>query len=142
MTSVPPSDPIVALNEVLSEVIDVVLAVRQAHHRVPEGHELHAELDRLSGDIRSWADLLATADSALGVSALDYMPSTTARRPPRLWPGPVSDDEVRQVIGEQLDRLAEHVRAAMSRQDDDRTREVLHRVSEDLQPHLDAFKKP
>jgi len=36
---------VVELGEVLSEVIDAVLDVRQAHQRVPETHALHAVLD-------------------------------------------------------------------------------------------------
>jgi hypothetical protein len=64
-----------AVNDVLSEVIDVVMALRQAHHAVPESHELHAELDQLFSDARTWAELLVEADTARGVSALDYMPS-------------------------------------------------------------------
>jgi DNA-binding ferritin-like protein len=142
MTSVFPDDPIAALNEVLSEVVDVVLAVRQAHHKVPEAHELHAQLDQLLSDARTWAELLVEVDSALGVSALAYMPSVAGRRPPDIWPGPVSDDDVRQVVGEQLGRLAEHVRAALSWQEDDRARELLNRVNAELRSHLDALKKP
>jgi hypothetical protein len=41
-------DPAAALNQVLSEVIDAVLDVQQAHRRVPETHALHAVLDQLS----------------------------------------------------------------------------------------------
>ena len=43
-------DPIAALNQVLSEVIDAILDVRQAHRRVPETHSLHAVLDQLFAD--------------------------------------------------------------------------------------------
>src|SRR5258708_18237489 len=106
MTAEPPHDPIAALNEVLSEVIDVVMALRQAHHRVPETHELHAELDQLFSDARRWAELLMDADTARGVSALDYMPSVAGRQRPDLWHGPVADAELRSVVIGQLDRLA------------------------------------
>src|SRR5260370_30218264 len=114
MTAEPPRDPIAALNEVLSEVIDVVMALRQAHRRVPEGHELHAELDQLFSDAKRWAELLMEVDTARGVSALAYMPSVAGRQPPNLWQGPVGDDDVRQVVVELLDRLAGHASAALS----------------------------
>src|SRR5260221_13153513 len=142
MTQDPPRDPMAALNEVLSEVIDVVMALRQAHRRVPEGHELHAELDQLFSDAKSWAGLLMEADTARGVSALAYMPSVAGRQPPNLWHGPVQDDDVRRVVVEQLDRLAEHVGVALTDQDDDRVRELLDQIKAQLQAHLDAVNKP
>src|SRR5690348_16459045 len=73
-------DPIAALNQVLSEVIDAILDVGQAHRRVPETHALNAVLDQLFADLRAWAGLLADQDQALGVSPLAYMPSAPAGR--------------------------------------------------------------
>jgi hypothetical protein len=64
----PRGDPVAALNQVLSEVIDAILDVGQAHRRVPGTHALHAVLDQLSADLRAWAGLLADQDQALGVS--------------------------------------------------------------------------
>jgi starvation-inducible DNA-binding protein len=136
-----PHDPMAALNDFLSEVIDVVMALRQAHRKVPEAHQLHAELDQLYSDARMWAELLVEADTARGVSALDYMPSGAGRPRPNLWPGRVSDDEVREVVTQQLHRLGEHLRAALSEQDDDRVRGVLDRISLEIQAHLDALMK-
>ncbi len=142
MTSASPHDPMAALNEVLSEVIDVVMALRQAHRKVPETHELHAELDQLFSDARTWAELLMAADTARGISALDYMPSVAGRQRPDLWHGQASDGEVRRVVTEQLDRLAEHLRVALSEQDDDNVRELLGRINAELQSHLDALRRP
>ncbi len=142
MTSASPHDPMVALNDVLSEVIDVVMALRQAHRKVPETHELQPELDQLFSDARTWAELLVEADTARGVSALDYIPSVAGRQRPNPWHGPVSDDDVRQVVTEQLDRLAGHLRAALSEQDDDRVQQLLDRIKAELQSHLDALRKP
>src|SRR5258708_33377236 len=116
LTQDPPRDPMAALNEVLSEVIDVGMALAQATRRVPEGHELHAALDQLFSDAKSWAELLMEADTARGVSALAYMPSVAGRQPPNLWHGPVQDDDVRRVVVEQLDRLAEPAGLGMSDQ--------------------------
>jgi DNA-binding ferritin-like protein len=142
MTSASPHDPMAALNEFLSEVIDVVMALRQAHRKVPETHQLHAELDQLFSDSRTWAELLVEADTARGVSPLDYMPSGAGRQRPSLWQGPVSDDDVRQLVTQQLRRLGQHLRAALSEQDDDRVRDVLDRISTELQSHLEALGKP
>jgi hypothetical protein len=142
MTSASPHDPLVALNEVLSEVIDMVMALRQAHRKVPETHELRAEIDQLFSDARRWAELLMAADTARGVSALDYMPSVAGRQRPDPWHGPVGDEEVRRVLAEQLGRLAEHLRVALSGQDDKHVRELLDRIKAELQSHLDALKKP
>jgi hypothetical protein len=141
MTSESPRDPMVALNEVLSGVIDMVMALRQAHRKVPETHELHAELDQLFSDARGWAELLVAADTARGVSALDFMPSVAGRQRPDLWHGPVRDEEVREVVAEQLDQLAEHLQVALSGQDDDRVRELLDRINAELQSHLDSLRR-
>ena len=134
-------DPLAALNEVLSEVIDVVMALRQAHRRVPEGHELHAELDQLFSDAKSWAELLMEADTDRGVSALAYMPSVAGRQVPNLWHGPVGDDDVSRVVVEQLDRLEGHVRANLAEQEDEHLREPLERINAELQVHLDALNE-
>ncbi len=142
MTSASQHDPVAAFNEVLSEVIDVVMAVRQAHHKVSETHQLHAELDQLFSDARTWAELLVEADTARGVSPLDYMPSVAGRQLPALWQGRVSDAVVRQVVTQQLLRLGEHLSVALSAQNDDRVRELLDRISAELQSHLDALRKP
>jgi DNA-binding ferritin-like protein len=132
----------VALNQVLSEMIDMVMAVRQAHQKVPGTHALHAELGELFNDAKRWADLLMAADTARGVSALDYMPSVAGRQRPDLWHGPVADEEVRRVVAEQLDRLAEHLEAALSEQDDDHVRELLDGINAELESHRDALREP
>jgi DNA-binding ferritin-like protein len=141
MTSPSQHDPMAALNEVLSEVIDVVMGLRQAHRKVPETHKLHAELDQLFSDARSWAEQLMEADTARGVSALDYMPSVAGRQGPSRLPGRAGDDEVRDVVTQQLRLLGEHVRAALSAEDDARVRDLLDRISAELQSHLEALRQ-
>jgi hypothetical protein len=62
-----PHDPVAALNQVLSEVIDVVQDVKQAAQKVTSTHALHAVLDELF-DLRNWARLLVEQVEILGVS--------------------------------------------------------------------------
>jgi DNA-binding ferritin-like protein len=137
--SSPPHDPIAALNQILSEVIDVVLDVKQAYRHVPATHALHAELDELSADLRSWAELLARRDDALGVSPLANMASVAGRELVNLWPGAASDQEVGQVVDDVLDRLGKHVAAAMAVQDDDESRAVLADVERGVLAHRRAL---
>jgi DNA-binding ferritin-like protein len=121
-------DRAAALNQVLSDVIDAILDVRQAHRRVPETHALHALLDRLSTDLRTWALLLADQDQALGVSPLASMTGTSGRTPPSPWHGAASDEEVRRIVGEHLDRLGRRLGAALTEQQDDKVRAALTEV--------------
>jgi len=121
-------DPAAALNQVLSEVIDAILDVRQAHRRVPETHALHALLDRLFADLRTWARLLADQDRALGVSPLASMTGASGRTPPSPWHGAASDEEVRRIVGEHLDRLGQHLGAALAEQQDEKVRAALTEV--------------
>jgi DNA-binding ferritin-like protein len=139
MTSAPHDDPAAALNQVLSEVIDDVLDVKQAHRRVPETHALHAELDRLFDDLRGWARVIADQDQALGVSPLASMPTSAGRTPPHSWHGGASDDEVRRMIGEDLDRLGQYLTAALAEQQNDTVRTALADVQHALQVHRQAL---
>jgi DNA-binding ferritin-like protein len=128
-------DPAVALNEVLSEVIDVVQEVKQAHRKVPEPHPLHAALDHLFDDLLAWAELLVEQDDALGLSPLESMPSVAGRQPPNLWPGATTDGEVRLLIDEHLDRLGRHVTAALAAQGDSGPRVVLASIERGVLVH-------
>jgi DNA-binding ferritin-like protein len=125
-------DPITALNEVLSDVIDIVQEVKQAHRKVPATHALHAALDQLFDDLRAWAQLIIERDDALGQSPLGRVPTAAGRKPANLWPGAPSDDDVRALIGEHLDRLAQHVTVALAAQDDALTRSGLEDIQRGL----------
>jgi DNA-binding ferritin-like protein len=130
-----PDDPATALNEVLSEVIDIVQEVKQAHRKVPETHALHAEIDELSEDLRSWARLLIERDEALGVSPLERIPSVAGRKPPNLWQGEATDEEVTRLLEDHLDRLEQHVTAALAAQDDEGSRAALDSIERGLHVH-------
>ena len=123
----------------LSEVIDAILDVRQAHRRVPETQALHAELDQLFADLRAWARLLADADQVLGVSPLASMPSAAGRTPPNPWHGAASNEEVRRIVGEHLDRLGQHLSAALAEQHDDKVRAALTEVERGSLAHRRAL---
>ncbi len=141
MSSPRRDDPAAALNLVLSEVIDGVLDVRQAYRRVPETHALHAVLDQLFGDLRAWAGLLADQDQALGVSPLASMPTAAGRTPPHSWHGAASDEEVRRIVGEDLDRLGQYLAAALAEQQDDKVRAALAEVERGLLVHRRALSE-
>jgi len=132
-------DPIVVLNSVLSEVIDVVSDVKQADRKVPATHALHAELDQLLDDLRSWVRLLGERDDALGVSPLTFMPSVAGRTPSSLWREATNDDDVRRIVGEHLERLGAHVAAALADRNDDTTQAALADVERGVQAHLRAL---
>jgi DNA-binding ferritin-like protein len=128
-----------ALNQVLSDVIDAILDVRQAHRRVPETQALHALLDQLFADLRTWARLLADQDEALGVSPLASMPSPSGRTAPSPWHGNATSEEVRRIVGGHLDRLGEHVAAALAVQQDDKVRATLTEVEQGILAYRQAL---
>lgn len=134
-------DPAAALNQVLSEVIDAILDVRQAERRVPGTQALHGVLDQLFADLRTWAQLLADQDQALGVSPLESMPSAAGRTPSNPWHGGASDEEVRRIVGEHLDRLAGYLAAALAAQEDDKVRATLTEVQLGILAHRRALRE-
>jgi len=137
----PPSakDPVAALNEVLSEVIDLIQEVKQAHRKVAETHALHDELDKLIDAVLGWARLLMEEDDELGASPLASMPSVAGRRPPNLWPAGATDDDVRRFVGKQLIRLSQHLEAALADQNDDGSRAVLREIEQELLSHIEQL---
>jgi hypothetical protein len=141
MTNSDPHDPIAALNQVLSEVIDMVLDVKQANRKVPPSHPLSTQLDLLFEDLRTWTATLLDEDRELGVSPLGSMPSVAGRVPPNLWPGAVGDEEVERVVGEHLDRLADHVAAAIAEQADEKARSVLVDIERGVRGHKQALSE-
>ncbi|HXW38398.1 MAG TPA: hypothetical protein VEJ44_01790 [Acidimicrobiales bacterium] len=135
-----PGDPVAALNQVLSEVLDVVQETKQAHRKVPENHELHDELDELFDDLRSWAQRLMVEDEALGTSPLGRMPSVAGRTPPNLWPGDPSDEDVRRTLAEHLEWLRGHVAVAREEQLDGGARTALFDVERGIVHHLEELR--
>jgi hypothetical protein len=135
-------DPIAALNQVLSVVIDMELDLKQAHQKVPASHALSVVIDRLFDDLRGWAGSILDEDRELGVSPLASMPSVAGRVPPNLWPGTASDEEVSQVLGQHLDRLQQHVTAALAVQEDEAARSTLAEMERGLLAHRRSLSHP
>jgi DNA-binding ferritin-like protein len=125
-------DPAATLNQVLSEVIDAILDVRQADRRVPGAQPLHKVLDRLFADLRTWALMLADQDQALGVSPLATMPTAASRTPSNPWHGTASNEEIRRIVGDHLDRLSQHLAAALAEQQDDQVRAALTEMDQGI----------
>ena len=128
-----------ALNSVLSEVIDLVGDVKQARRKVPGADPLHAELDALLDDLRQWSRQLLEEDEAEGVSPLETMPSVAGRTPVNLWAGHPSDDEVCQVVADHLQRLEQHVAAALG-DEEGPARAVLEDVHKGVLTRVDSLR--
>jgi len=127
------SEAIAALNQILSEVMDVVQEVKQAHWRVSPTQSLHTELNGLYDDVRAWARRLILQDESLGVSPLTRIPSAEGRARPSL--GLMTDDEVRHLLDDHLARLDEHVSVALAKQEDPGSRAVLHEIDAGVAAH-------
>ena len=130
-----PEDLPRSLNAALSDVLDVVQEVKQAHRKVPETHALHIVLDRLFDDLSAWAQALLAQDRALGVSPFAHLPSVAGRRPRNLWPSEVSEDDVRLLLDEHLTLLGRHIAAAAEAQIDEASRETLFAIDRAVAAH-------
>jgi hypothetical protein len=135
----PPHGAIAALNDVLSEVIDVVQGVKQADRKVPRNHEMHQELERLLERLKTWASLLMAEDEQLGSSPIGNMPTVAGRTPPNLWTGTPTDDEVRSTVLDLLDRLSVHLAAAQREQVDEGARTLLGNIQQQLMSRVRAL---
>jgi hypothetical protein len=132
-------DPLASLNTVLSEVIDFIAEVKQARFRFAAPPELHAELDQLFDDARSWAQLLVMEDDAHGRSPLASIPTAAGRRPANLGREASSAEELRRLLDDHLGRLDHHVAQAMALQDDDELRDALGTVDAGVRLHREAI---
>lgn len=134
-------DVLNGLNRVLSEVIEVGLDVKQAHHRVSQANLLHADLDSLVEDLRSWARNLAEEDEARGVSPLDWMTSVAGRTPRLLWSDGPTDGEVRRTLVEHLARLVRQVEEALKEEPEEGIQVALTSLREGVIAHLTALRQ-
>ena len=99
-------------------------------------------LGDLFDDLKSWALLLMDEDVALGGSPLTSMPSVAGRKPLNLWTGIASEEDVRRIVGEHLDRLGQHVRTLLADLDDGNVRTTLAGVEEGLLAHMQLLSEP
>jgi len=114
-------DPLGALNEALSEIIDEVQDLKQARLQIAPSDPLHPALDDLFEDLKRWARLLVEQDEA----PLTAIPSVAGRTPPNVWPGATTAEGVRRTVREHLERLERHVLDALGEQSEGSTRAAL-----------------
>jgi hypothetical protein len=139
MSTDTPPDAIAAVNAILSEVIDLVMDVKQAEWKVPRTHEIYGELDGLIKDLKSWAVLLMAEDEQLGASPLESIPSAAGRTAPKLWSGNPTDDEVRRTLLDYLDRLSLHLAATQGQEVEKSARDLLRSIREELMARIRAL---
>jgi hypothetical protein len=69
------------------------------------------------------------------------MSTGSGRTPPHSWHGAASDEEVRRIVGEDLDRLGQHLTAALAEEHDDQVRAALAEVERGLLVHMRALSE-
>lgn len=135
----PQAGPVAAINRVLSEIIDVIQDVKQAHRNVPEAQTLHRELDLVFDDLRAWAQLLLDQDDAHGGSPLVDMPTVAGRPIANLWRTTPTIDDARRVVAEHLERLGRLVAATAVPPGDEGMRDALAQIERGISAHLAAL---
>src|ERR1700732_4373706 len=129
------ADPLVALNAVLDEIIDLVREVKDARWRFGASASLHSELDSLFDDARRWARDLVELDEDHGRSPLPSMPTASARQSRDLHADISSEDDVRRQLDDALARLDQHVAIAIASQVDEDLSEALGDIDDDVRRH-------
>ena len=76
------------------------------------------------------------------MSALASVTTGQGRTPPNPWHGVASAEEIRQIVGGHLDRLAGYLAAALAEQEDDKVRATLTEVQQAIVAYTRALGQP
>jgi starvation-inducible DNA-binding protein len=127
-----------ALQETLVELTDLHLRAKQAHWNVVGRHfrSLHLELDELTGEVRTAADLVAERAVAIGYPP-DGRPGTVAKSTPvpEFPAGRVLDGEVIEMVTDALAEVCRHVRVRLEQTEDLVTQDLLADTLAMLEKH-------
>ena len=106
------------LQPLLVELVDLGLTAKQAHWNVtgPFFRPLHAQLDELADDARTWADMVAEREVAIGQPSDARIETVAAQTPLPAFPdGFVEDGKVVAAIVARLDEIIERTRSRIDR---------------------------
>jgi starvation-inducible DNA-binding protein len=101
------------LEPLLVELSDLALSAKQAHWNVtgPLFRPLHAQLDELADDARTWCDDVAERLVAIGIPADGRVGTVQANTPFDTWPdGFLGDSKVVPLIVARLEELIDRTR--------------------------------
>ncbi|ROR71748.1 Dps family protein [Bogoriella caseilytica] len=140
-----PSEAVAAaLQETMTDLIDLALQGKQAHWNVygPHFRSVHLQLDEVIDDLRLWSDDVAERLVALGGTPdgrTETVSSTT--RVEKLDGGQLSTDKVIRQFDERLTAAAERIRTHLPALESDLpTQDLLSGVVFGLEKHAWMFR--
>lgn len=136
-----PDDSAQAVLALLNEVLDLVADAKQGHRAVPEGDDLHRELDALLDDLLAWVVQLGDRARHLGVGLVGSVTTVAGRRPANLFPERPAPDRVAGVLVDYLRPAVHQAHHDAARETVDlESRELLAAIAGGLDGHVDRLK--